>query len=143
MSELYASNQKLGNEIILGVADTVFPVIKKRDGQLQAIRLFEVTINYHRGQLLSVYACNKFATSLADVCLHEGDFAAFCSVCVRDSSQYRIKEGCHHLEAHIGIPAHPSVKIFFQENLTLLMLAPPNNKFHQQILNFVCVFGTT
>jgi hypothetical protein len=72
-----------------------------------------VTNNCHRGQLFSVYAYNKFATSLTDACLHEGDFAAFCSAGVRKSSQYRIKEDCHHLEAHIGIPEHPSAKIFF------------------------------
>jgi hypothetical protein len=60
-----------------------------------------------------VYAYNTFATSLADACLHEGDFAAFCSACIRESSQYRIKEDCHHLEAHIGIPEHPSANIYF------------------------------
>jgi hypothetical protein len=44
-SELYARNQKLGNEIILSVIDIVFPVVKKGDGQLHVMRLFEVTIN--------------------------------------------------------------------------------------------------
>ena len=72
-----------------------------------------VTINCHVEQLFSVYAYNKFATSLTDACLNEGDFAAFCSASIRESSQCRIKEGCHHLEAHIGIPEHPSAKIFF------------------------------
>jgi len=55
----------------------------------------------------------KIATSLADACLHEGDFAAFCSACVRESLEYCIKEGYHHLEAHMGIRENPSVKIFF------------------------------
>jgi hypothetical protein len=72
-----------------------------------------VTIECHRGQLLRVYAFNKFATSLADACLRKGDFAAFCSACVCESSKYRIAKGCHHLEAHIGIPERPSAKIFF------------------------------
>ena len=72
-----------------------------------------VTINCHVGQLFSVYTYNKFATSLTDACLHEGDFAAFCSASISESSQYRIKEGCHHLEAHVGFPEDPSAKIFF------------------------------
>ena len=58
-------------------------------------------------------AYNIFVKSLADACLFEGDFAAFCSACVGESSHYHFKENCHHLEAHIGIPEHPSVKIFF------------------------------
>ena len=60
-----------------------------------------------------MFAFNKFATSLADACLREGDFAAFCSACVQESSQYRIEKGYHHLEAHIGFPEQPSAKIFF------------------------------
>jgi hypothetical protein len=57
-----------------------------------------------KGQLFSVYGFNKFVTSLADACLRKGDLAAFCSPCIWESSQYEIKEGCHHLEAHIGMP---------------------------------------
>jgi hypothetical protein len=63
--------------------------------------------------LLSVYAYNKSATSLTAACLHVGDFAAYCSACVRERSQYRIKEGCRHLEAHLGIPEHPRANTFF------------------------------
>ena len=72
-----------------------------------------VTIECHRGQLFRVCAYNNFATSLADACLHKGDFAAFCSPCIWETSQYRIEKGCHHLEAHIGFPEQPSAKIFF------------------------------
>jgi len=72
-----------------------------------------VTTDCNKGQLFSVYTYNKFATSLTDACLHEGDLAAFCAACVRESSQYRIEEGCHHLEAHMGLPEHPSAKIIF------------------------------
>jgi hypothetical protein len=60
----------------------------------------------------SLYAFNKFATSLADACLNKGDFAAFCSACICEKSQYQIKEGCHRQVAHIGIPEQPSTKIF-------------------------------
>jgi len=60
-----------------------------------------------------VYAFNKFATSLADAHLCKGDFAAFRSACVCESSKYRIEKACHHLEAHIGIPKQPSAKIFY------------------------------
>lgn len=83
-----------------------------------------VTIKCHRGQLFSVYAFNKFATSLADACLHKGDFAAFCSACVRENSQYRTEKGCHHLEAHIGIPEQPSAKVFFarKSHMTVSLL---------------------
>jgi len=72
-----------------------------------------VTIECHRGELFSVYAFNKFATSLADARLRKGDFAAFCSACICESSKYRIEKGYHHLEAHIGIPEQPSAKVFF------------------------------
>jgi hypothetical protein len=72
-----------------------------------------VTTNCQRGQLFRVYVFNKFVTSLMDACLHEGDFAAFYAPWVSESPQYRIEEGCHHLVAHIGIPEHPSAKIFF------------------------------
>jgi len=72
-----------------------------------------VTLECRRGQLFRLCAFNKFATSLADACLHEGDFAAFCSACIWENSQYRIEKGCHHLEAHIGFPEQPSAKIFF------------------------------
>jgi hypothetical protein len=72
-----------------------------------------VTIKCQRGQLFSVYAFNNFATSLADACLRKGDYAAFCSACIRENSQYHIEKGCHHLEAHIGIPEQPNAKIFF------------------------------
>ena len=82
-----------------------------------------VTIECHRGQLFSVYAFNKFATSLADACLRKGDLAAFCSACVCESSKYRIEKGCHHLEAHIGIPEQPSAKIFFaRTHITVSLL---------------------
>jgi len=72
-----------------------------------------VTVECCRGKLFRLCAFNKFATSLADACLHEGDFAAFCSPCIWENSQYRIEEGCHHLEADIGFPEQPSAKIFF------------------------------
>jgi hypothetical protein len=72
-----------------------------------------VTIECNRGQLFRVCAFNKFATSLADACLHEGDFVAFCSPCICETSQYRIGKDCHHLEAQIGLPEQPSAKIFF------------------------------
>jgi hypothetical protein len=72
-----------------------------------------VTIECHTGQLFRLCAFNKFATSLADACLHKGDFAAFVSPCVWETSQYRIEKGCHLLEAHIGFPEQPSAKIFF------------------------------
>jgi len=60
-----------------------------------------------------VYVFNKFATSLADARLRKGDFAAFRSACVCESSKYRIEKAFHHLEAYIGIPEQPSAKIFF------------------------------
>jgi hypothetical protein len=72
-----------------------------------------VTTKCQKVQLFTVYAYNKFATSLADACLHEGDIAAFCSACIRESSRYRIEEGRHHLEAHIGMPEQPGAKILF------------------------------
>ena len=72
-----------------------------------------VTIDCHRGLLFRVCAFNKFAMSLADASLHKGDFAAFCSPCIWETSQYCIEKGCHHLEAHIGFPEQPSAKIFF------------------------------
>ena len=70
-------------------------------------------------------AFNKFATSLADACLHEGDFAAFRSACIWENSQYRIEKGCHHLEAHIGFPEQPSAKIFFarKPHITVSLLS--------------------
>jgi len=72
-----------------------------------------VTLECRRGQLFRVCAFNKFATSLADACLCKGDFAAFCSACIWETSQYHIEKGCHDLEAHIGFPEHPNAKIFF------------------------------
>jgi len=83
-----------------------------------------VTIKCHRGQLFSVYAFNKFATSLADAFLRKGDFAAFCSACVCESSKYRIEKGCHHLEAHIGIPEQPSAKILFVRKTHITVSLP-------------------
>jgi len=83
-----------------------------------------VTIECHRGHLFSVYAFNKFATSLADACLHKGDFAAFCSACICESTKYRIEKGCHHLEAHIGIPEQPSAKIFFAKKTYITVSLP-------------------
>ena len=84
-----------------------------------------VTIDCHRGQLFRVCAFNRFATSLADACLHEGDFAAFCSACIWETSQYRIEKGCHHLEANIGFPEQPSAKIFFarKPHITVSLLS--------------------
>jgi len=76
-----------------------------------------VTVECHRGQLFRVCAFNKFAVSLADACLHKGDFAAFCSPCIWETSQYHIEKGCHHLEAHTGFPEQPSAKIFFARKL--------------------------
>ena len=82
-----------------------------------------VTIECHRGQLFRVCAYNNFATSLADACLHKGDFAAFCSPCIWETSQYCIEKGCHHLEAHIGFPEQPSAKIFFaRTHITVSLL---------------------
>jgi hypothetical protein len=72
-----------------------------------------VTVECHRGLLFRGCVFNKLATSLADACLHKGDFAAFCSPCIWKTSQYRTEKGCHHLEAHIGFPEKPSAKIFF------------------------------
>ena len=42
-----------------------------------------VTTDCRNGQLFSVCAYNKFATSVTDACLHGGDSAAFCPVCVK------------------------------------------------------------
>ena len=72
-----------------------------------------------------MFAFNKFATSLADACLREGDFAAFCSACIWETPQYRIEKGCHHLEGHIGFPEQPSAKILFarKPHITVSLLS--------------------
>jgi hypothetical protein len=72
-----------------------------------------VTVKCKTGQFFSVYAYNKYATSIADACLNKGDFDAFCSPCVRESARFRIEEGCHHLEAHVGSTEQPNAKILF------------------------------
>jgi hypothetical protein len=72
-----------------------------------------VTIEGKRGRLFNMYTSNNFATSLADASLHKGDYAAFRSAHIAESTRYRIEKGCHHLEAHIGYHEQPREKIFF------------------------------
>ena len=86
-----------------------------------------------KGQLFRLCAFNKFATSLADACLHEGDFAAFCSPRIWENSQYRIEEGCHHLEADIGLPEQPSAKIFFarKPHITVISISSRDGSITQ------------
>jgi hypothetical protein len=72
-----------------------------------------VTVNCHRGKCFSLYAFNKFATSLADACLQKGDFAAFRSAYIEENTRYRIEKGCHDLQARMGIPPRTGAKIFF------------------------------
>jgi len=48
-------------------------------------------------------------------------------------TQYRIEEGCHHLEADIGFPEQPSAKFFFarKPHITVIVL----------LYLYLCVFG--
>jgi hypothetical protein len=105
-------NQKQGNEIIFGV---VRNCISHRWAFWQTGESTTSVWSYDKvpkkDNYSVLYAFNEFVTSLADACLHKGDFAAFFSPCIWESSWYRIEEGCHHLEAHKGIPEQPSAKI--------------------------------
>jgi len=89
--------------------------MKHSQGTCEYIYNISVAVNIKcvRAQLFTVYVFNKFATLLADARLRKGDFAAFRSACVCESSRYRIEKACHRLEAHIGIPEQPNAKIFF------------------------------
>jgi hypothetical protein len=72
-----------------------------------------VTNECKTGKLFSMYTFNKFARSLEDACLCKGDFAAFRSPCIGESTRFRIEKGWYDLETHIGFFEEPTAKIFF------------------------------
>jgi hypothetical protein len=89
--------------------------------------------------VFTLYAFNKFATSLADAGLRKGDFAAFRSAYIEENTKYHIENGCHDLQARMGIPPRAGAKIFFirrsRHTVSVLMW------FCVNVLEAVCASG--
>lgn len=94
-----------------------------------------------KGKIFSVFAFNNFATSLADASLQKGDFVAFRSPYIEQSTRYRIEEQCHVLQARLGIPQRTGAMIFFVRNrevsVTVLL------GFCMFVLNVAVTFTST